>query len=191
MALRFTLTRILPSAAVFLALIAGALLADLLLHLAKLAWVGRYGGIVGAALLVVSFLYSMRKRKWIAFGSPKGLLRAHEALGWTGALVVLVHGGIHFNALVPWLALVAMVVVVASGLTGKFLLEDARASLKVREGEIREAGLAAAEIEKELLSHALLVGTMKQWRKVHLPLTMVFLALALLHVSATLLFWRW
>jgi len=40
-ALRFALTRILPSAAVFLALLAGALLADLLLHLARLAWVGR------------------------------------------------------------------------------------------------------------------------------------------------------
>lgn len=85
----------------------------------------------------------------------------------------------------------ATVVVVASGLTGKFLLEDARASLKVREGELRGAGLAADEIEKELLSHAFLAGTMKQWRKVHLPLAMVFLALALLHVSATLLFWRW
>ena len=42
-----------------------------------------------------------------------------------------------------------------------------------------------------LLAGTLLVDTMKQWRRVHLPLTMVFLALALLHVTATLPFWRW
>lgn len=191
MAIRFTITRILPALALFLALLAGTLLVDLLLHVLKLAWVGRYCGVVGTALLVVSFLYSLRKRKLIGFGSPRGLLRSHEALGWIGALVLLVHGGIHFHALIPWLALAAMVVVVASGLTGKLLLEDARASLKARETELRQVRRAAAEIEKELLGHALLVDTMKQWRRVHLPLTMVFLALAILHVATTLLFWRW
>ena len=118
MAIRFTITRILPALALFLALLAGTLLVDLLLHVLKVAWVGRYCGVVGTALLAVSFLYSLRKRKLIGFGSPRALLRGHEALGWIGALVLLVHGGIHFNALVPWLALAAMVVVVASGLQG-------------------------------------------------------------------------
>lgn len=191
MALRFTLTRILPTLLLFLALIAGAISIDYLLHLLGLAWIGRYGGIVGSALILVSFLYSMKKRKWISAGSMKGLLRSHEALGWTGALVVLVHGGIHFYALIPWLALAAMVVVVASGLTGRFLLEDAQASLKGRAEELRKEGLSAADVERELLSHSLLVGTMKQWRKVHMPLTMIFLGLSLLHITATLLFWRW
>ncbi|MHB8798134.1 MAG: hypothetical protein ACYDBY_06680 [Thermoanaerobaculia bacterium] len=191
MALRFAVTRILPSLALFLALLAGAVLADLLLHGLGLAWVGRYGGPAGSALLAASFLYSARKRKLLTVGSPKALLRAHELLGWTGALLVLVHGGIHFNALVPWLALAAMVVVVGSGLTGRFLLEDARASLRGRAAELKEAGLSPAEVEQELLGVSLLVDTMKRWRSVHLPLTMVFAGLALVHVVATLLFWRW
>ncbi len=191
MALRFAVTRILPSLAFFLALIAGAIACDLVLHRAGLAWVGRYGGIAGSILLAVSFLYSARKRKLLTRGSPKALLRAHETLGWVGALLVLVHGGIHFNALVPWLALLAMVVVVASGLTGRFLLEDARGSLRERAEEMKKAGLSPAEVERELLGVALLVDTMKQWRKVHLPLTMVFSGLVLVHVVATLLFWRW
>lgn len=191
MALRFTVTRILPSLALFLALLAGAILVDLLLHGLGLAWVGRYGGLAGSALILASFLYSARKRKVLSVGSPRALLRAHEALGWTGALLVLVHGGIHFNALVPWLALAAMVVVVGSGLTGRFLLEDARASLRERAAELKEAGLSPAEVEQELLGVSLLVDTMKRWRSVHLPLTMVFAGLALVHVVATLLFWRW
>ncbi len=179
MALRFTVTRILPSLALFLALLAGAVLVDLLLHGLGLAWVGRYGGPAGSALIAVSFLYSARKRKLLTGGSPKALLRAHELLGWTGALLILVHGGIHFNALVPWLALAAMVVVVGSGLTGRFLLEDARASLRERAAELKEAGLSPAEVEQELLGVSLLVDTMKRWRSVHLPLTRVFAGLAL------------
>ena len=191
MAFRFTFTRIVPSLLLYLALLACAVLVDYVLHVLRLAWVGRYCGIAGSALLVASFLYSLRKRKLLLAGSPKGLLKLHETLGWIGALVLLVHGGIHFYALIPWLAVLAMLVVVASGLTGRFLLEEARASLREREEELRRAGLAPDEVEKELLGHSLLVGTMKQWRRVHMPLTMVFLALALLHVTVTMLFWEW
>lgn len=191
MALRFTLTRILPTLLLFLALIATAIFLDYLLHLLGLDWIGRYCGLVGTALILTSFIYSMRKRKWIASGSMKGLLKSHETLGWLGALVVLVHGGIHFYALIPWLALSAMLVVVASGLTGRFLLEEAQIRIKGKSDEMRKAGRSAADIESELIGQSLLVGTMKQWRQVHMPLTMVFLALSLLHITATALFWRW
>ena len=138
-----------------------------------------------------SFVYSLRKRRVIEVGSPKTLLQAHEVLGWTGAVMVLVHGGIHFNALLPWLALLAMVVVVASGLTGKYLLQQARERLKTKEQELQAEGASAGDREKALLGQALLVGTMKQWRRVHLPLTMVFAGLATIHIIATLVLWRW
>jgi hypothetical protein len=32
------------------------------------------------------------------------LLRWHEGLAWLGSLLVLVHAGIHFNAILGWLA---------------------------------------------------------------------------------------
>jgi hypothetical protein len=175
----------------FLSLLGGAVLVDYVLHLMGLAWIGRYCGIAGTTLLLLSFLYSLRKRKFIRTGSPAGLLKSHEVLGWSGALVLLVHGGIHFYALIPWLALLAMLIVVASGLTGRFLLEEARTSLKGKTAEMRQEGRSEGEIEKELLGHSLLVETMKNWRRVHMPLTMVFLALSLLHIIATALFWRW
>ncbi len=63
--------------------------------------------------------------------------------------MILVHGGIHFNAVIPWLALFAMVIVVASGLTGKYLLKEAKESLKDKQIELKSRNLSPNEIEKE------------------------------------------
>jgi hypothetical protein len=38
---------------------------------------------------------------------------------WLGSLMVLIHAGIHFNAILPWLATIAMGVNVISGMVGK------------------------------------------------------------------------
>jgi hypothetical protein len=189
--MRVTLTKILPAVLVYGALIVAAVCLDLLLHYGKLVWVGRYLGVVGSGTILASFLYSARKRKLISIGSPRRLLQAHEWCGWLGALMVLVHGGIHLNAVLPWLALLAMMAVVASGLTGSYLLQNARASLADRAADLQGSGLPPAERERELLWHSLLVDTMTHWRRIHMPLTMVFTGLATIHIVATLLLWRW
>jgi hypothetical protein len=191
MALKFVGTKIIPSAFIFISLILSAILIDFLFHLAGLVWIGRYLGIVGTFIIITSFIYSLRKRKIIKSGSPKRLLQNHELLGWIGALFILVHGGIHFNAIIPWLALFAMVIVVASGLTGKYLLKQAKERLKDKEAELIKQNISTEEIEKELLYNSLLVDTMQKWRKVHMPLTMIFIAFALIHIIITLLMWRW
>lgn len=191
MALKFVGTKIIPSAFVFILLILSAILIDFLFHLSGLVWVGRYLGIVGTFVIITSFIYSLRKRKIIKSGSPKRLLQNHELQGWIGALFILVHGGIHFNAVIPWLALFAMVVVVASGLTGKYLLKQAKERLKDKEAELVAQNKTIEEIEKELLYSSLLVDTMQKWRKVHMPLTMIFIAFTLIHIIITLLMWRW
>ena len=59
-------------------------------------------------------------------------------MAWLGSLLVLVHAGIHFNAILGWLAVWAMLIDVGSGLTGKFLLERSRRRLE------RSAGNACA-----------------------------------------------
>jgi hypothetical protein len=189
--MRFTLTRVVPGVVAFAGLFGAALGLDYGLHRVGLASIGRYLGVAGTLLVAVSFLYSLRKRRVIRVGAPQVLLQAHEVLGWIGAVMILVHGGIHFNAPLPWLAMLAMVIVVASGLTGKYLLQDARQRLREKEQELRAAGSAPADVEKAVFGQALLVDTMKQWRRVHLPLTMVFLGLAAVHVVATLVLWRW
>ena len=57
--------RALPFAILLLSLVAGALLVDLLLHRLDLGWVGRDLGWVGTLLILASFVYSLRKRRWI------------------------------------------------------------------------------------------------------------------------------
>jgi hypothetical protein len=94
-----------------------------LLHVVNAVWIGRYLGIPGTLLILGSFGYSLRKRQMIKAGKPAQLLRLHERMAWAGSLLLLVHAGIHFNAILGWLAVFAMLLNVGSGLTGKFLLD--------------------------------------------------------------------
>jgi hypothetical protein len=185
------LRRLAPSFLWYALLIASALGLDHVLHRLGLYWVGRYLGILGVALILLSFIYSLRKRKLLRSGSPKALLDLHEYLSWAGALAILTHAGVHYNAVLPWAAVVLMLVVVASGFVGKNLIQEARAGLKARERELKAGGLNDAEVEKRLLLEAAAVGAMQRWRSVHLPLTITFGTLALVHVASIFVFWRW
>ena len=98
--------------------------------------------------------------------------------------MVLVHAGVHFNAWIPWLALAAMMIVVASGLTGQVLLKRANEVLKAR----RAAGARGAEVS---VLDAVTVDVMKRWREVHMPINAVFLVLLLAHLGSVLVFRHW
>lgn len=191
MALKFTFKKLLPLLLIYLSLFISAAALHLFLHSSGYKWTLRYLGIVGTTLILLSFIYSLRKRKIISVGKPKRLLQIHEALAWTGALMILAHSGIEFDAVIPRMASIAMLVVVASGLTGKYLLKEARESLKNRREELKSKNLSEEEIEKELFSLSLLADKMQMWRSVHIPLTVIFAAFALLHIIFTLLLWRW
>lgn len=180
-----------PFVVMFVTLIAATIIADALLHLFDLVWIGRYLGIPGTLLIVLSFFYSMRKRKVISFGKPKTLLTLHETLTWLGALMILVHGGIHVYAILPWLALLAMLVNVASGMTGKYLLDRARRRLAAKKAALAETELIESARAKELFWDSVTVDVMKRWRAVHFPITLAFAVLALTHIFSIFLFWQW
>jgi hypothetical protein len=186
------LRRVVPFAFWYILLIVLTIVLDLFLHRLGLFWVGRYLGICGTILLVLSFAYSLRKRKIINFGSPKELLNVHEYLSWAGVLMILVHAGWHFNAVLPWLAVLLMVAVVASGFTGKFLLREARDRLNARKQELQQTDrVSKEEIDKKLFLDSLTVDLMENWRHVHLPLTAIFAALATVHIVSILVLWKW
>jgi hypothetical protein len=165
-----------------------AIAIDYLLHLANAVFIGRYLGMAGTLLLIASFIYSLRKRKIIKTGSPKSFLLVHEYMAWSAALLLLIHAGVHFNAILPWLAVVMMLVAVASGLVGKFLFKKAIDEVKSRKQELIKSGLTAEEADKELFFDGLIVDGMKRWRVVHLPITLVFAALAALHILSIIMF---
>jgi hypothetical protein len=180
---------VLPHFLAFAALVAATLAIDVALHLLGAVWVGRYLGIPGVLLIVGSFVYSLRKRKLIKLGKPVALLRLHERMAWAGSLLVLVHAGIHFNALLGWLAVLAMMINVGSGLTGKFLLERSRQRLTECRQRLRDQGLSDEEVDDRLYWDSLTFDVVKQWRVIHFPITLAFAVLALAHIIAVLLFW--
>ena len=175
-----------------LGLLAAATIAgDYLLHRLNLVWVGRYLGIPGTLLIIGSLVYSLRKRKVITTGNPKTLLTLHEIGTWLGSLMVLVHAGIHVNAILPWLATVAMGVNVISGMVGKLLLGRSREHVLGQRDHYQLRGLSKAEVERAVFWDAVTLDAMAKWRKVHIPIFIVFAVLALGHIVSIFLLWGW
>lgn len=161
---------------------------DFILHQFDLVFIGRYLGTAGTIVILVSFIYSLRKRKIIKSGSPKQLLLLHEYLAWAGSIMLLVHAGIHFNAWLPWLAIVMLLISVGSGLVGKFLLKRANETLKERRAGLIRTGISKEEVDKKLFFDSITVDLMKKWRVVHLPITLLLGLLALLHILSIIMF---
>ena len=182
---------VIPFVMMFGALVLSTIITDTLLHQFNLVWIGRWLGIPGTILILLSFFYSMRKRKMISFGKPRTLLILHETLTWLGALMILVHAGIHIYTILPWLALIAMLVNVISGMTGKYLLDRSRRFLAVKKEAYSQQGLSEEAIEKKLFWDATTFDLMKKWRVVHLPITLAFAVLGITHILSIFLFWQW
>jgi len=165
-----------------------AIAIDYFLHRFQLVSVGRYLGFIGTFVIIISFVYSLRKRKIVKSGSPKQLLMLHEYLAWIGSIMLLVHAGIHFNAVLPWLAIIILLVAVASGLVGKFLLKKANETLKERKQELIRTGMSQEDADKKLFFDSITVDLMKKWRVVHLPITLILGLLSLMHIITIVMF---
>jgi hypothetical protein len=172
-------------------LLAATLAGDYLLHRFNLVWVGRYLGIPGTLLIIGSLYYSLRKRKYVQSGDLKSLLKMHEFGTWLGSLMVLIHAGIHFNAILPWLATIAMGVNVISGMVGKMLLKSSREHIQGERDKFQLRGMSKAEVEQAMFWDAVAIDAMAKWRKVHIPIFIVFAVLALGHIFSIFLFWGW
>lgn len=182
---------VLPFTLLLGALAVAAVAGDYALHRLNLVWVGRYLGIPGTLLIIGSLYYSLRKRKHVTTGDPKTLLKMHEFSAWLGSLMVLIHAGVHFNAILPWLATVAMGINVISGLVGKLLLARAREHMNTQRSHFQLRGLSKPEVEQAVFWDAVAVDAMTRWRKVHIPIFVVFAVLALGHIISVFLFWGW
>ena len=129
--------------------------------------VGHGIGIVGSVLmLMTATLYSLRKLRTDArWGSASGWLSFHMVTGLVGPYLVLLHSALRFNGLAG-LTMLLTVIVVASGLTGRYLYTR----LPRAPGAAAGAGRRAFAV----------------WHLVHLPLTWALFAAATVHVVAAL-----
>lgn len=183
--------RTLPLTISYLLLIVAGISLDYLLHIANLVWVGRYLGIVGTLFIASSFSYSARKKKVIKNGALKFFLKLHCNTGWIGTLMIFVHSGIHFNAILPWMATVLMMVVTASGHVGQYLLKKVKEEVKIK---MKGLGISASiddELDQQHYWDTLTIKTLEQWRTVHMPMVSVLLALTIIHILSIFFFWNW
>ena len=56
---------------------------------------------------------------------------------------------------------------------------------------MREGGLSEQQLEERMYWDSLTFDLVRQWRVVHLPITLAFASLAAAHIFGELLFWSW
>lgn len=84
--------------------------------------IGQTLGLVGAALMLVPFVYMLRKRVpgLRSIGSARGWLEVHLFCGVVGPVLVTLHTSFKFNGIIS-AAYWSMVIVMLSGFIGRFL----------------------------------------------------------------------
>lgn len=149
---------------------------------------GHLTGWVGLGVILLGFGYSFRKRSAPERHWPKGWFRVHMVAGVLGPLLILVHAGNHFHALVPVLALLTMGLVVLSGITGQAVHYMVLRTLHDQRRELAQQGLSEEEIDARLHTMAAQEKVFRFWQYLHTPVTITFLLLTLLHVGGALFF---
>jgi hypothetical protein len=144
--------------------------------------VGHGIGVVGFVLILMTeTLYSIRKRltdvKW---GSMASWLRFHIFTGLVGPYMVLLHTSMRFGRLAG-VAMLFTVVVVASGVIGRYLYTAVPRTVYAA-----EATVSAADLERRAGRLAAQRGALATWHAIHVPLTWVLITTALVHAAAAL-----
>ncbi len=183
--------RVLPLSFSYLLLITASLALDYILHAGGYDWAGRYLGIAGAVLVAFSFGYSARKRKLIATGPLGVFLRLHCNAGWIGTLMIFVHSGIHFNAILPWSATAFMMVVTASGHVGQYLVRKLREEVKVKKKQLGIKDGDVDGLEQQVYWDAMTLKAFEKWRHMHMPMVSFLVVLTIIHIVSVTLFMNW
>jgi len=149
---------------------------------------GHFVGWGGLAVILSVFVYSVKKRYRRKAGWPKGWFRVHQVAGVIGPLLILVHAGAHFHALVPTLTLLALAMVAVSGVIGVAVHRKALSLLGVKRRELLGQGLADEDVENRLYELASAEETFRVWQIIHVPMVMIFLVLLIAHIIGALYF---
>ncbi|MDO8444662.1 MAG: hypothetical protein Q7T53_00920 [Deltaproteobacteria bacterium] len=143
-------------------------------------------GIIGTLLVILSFGYSMRKKKLFKTGGMKGWLRAHEWLAIAGTVIIFVHTGIHFHGIVAIITLIFMFIAFISGLIGRYVYDNVKAELRLKKAGLKKDGLSEKEIEDSLTGLATASEALSKWRTYHMPVISILGVMVLYHAIAAL-----
>lgn len=90
---------------------------------------GHFLGIIGTVLILMTLIYPFRKRVLKKKGKQNPL-NSHITYGLLGPSLVVIHSGHKLESLVGILIFLSMVLVVLSGIVGRFLFKKVNRSFK-------------------------------------------------------------
>ncbi len=149
---------------------------------------GHLLGWLGLGIMLLVFGYSVKKRFGRLTGWPKAWFWLHQLAGIIAPVLIIVHAGPHFHALVPSLALVAMLIVTLSGLTGAMVHRKALMLLNAERKALLDQGLTKLQAEALLYDLAAEEAGFKTWRLIHVPVATIFMVLLAAHIGGALYF---
>lgn len=149
---------------------------------------GHVVGWLGLAVITLVFVYSLKKRHGLNVGTPRGWLHVHIVAGVVGPVLILVHSGAHFHALVPLVAMVIMAIIVISGIVGQAIHLLALKTLNQQRRRFIQEGMPQEEVAARVEELAWEEELFRWWRAIHAPLTITFVAMTALHIFGALYF---
>jgi hypothetical protein len=122
-------------------------------------WIGHGLGILGGVMLLMMYLYPLRKRwKWLAKkGKTKHWLDYHILLGFAGPAIITFHSAFKFQG-IAGLAYWMMMAVVASGVVGRYFYARIPRKLDQVEMTIDEMSQARADLASQIHAQNLLAA---------------------------------
>ncbi|HUM38256.1 MAG TPA: hypothetical protein PKJ04_00935 [Nitrospira sp.] len=173
--------------------VVGALAFEALLSLDTVTPFGHTGyghgvGWAGLAVTLLVFVYPFRKRARPTRRWPRAWFRVHMVAGVIGPLLIFIHSGAHYHAVVPILAMVSMVVVVVSGIVGQLVHAASLRTLNEQRHLLQHQGMSENDIDAQLHGMASQEEAFRLWQAIHAPMTLMFLVFTLLHVVGALFF---
>ena len=151
--------------------------------------VGHGIGVAGFILmLMTATLYSLRKlRTDASWGSTASWLKFHMVTGLVGPYMVLLHTAMRFQGLAG-LTMLLTVVVVASGLVGRYIYTAVPRTVDGAGAAASGAGAVANGPHPDRRREQLAARrrALALWHTVHVPLTWALFAAAFVHVVAAL-----
>lgn len=97
--------------------------------------IGHLIGIAGTVIMFLAFVYPFRKRVLKKRGRQNPL-NTHIYYGLIGPSLVVIHSAHKFSSLIGMLCFLSMLVVVLSGIVGKFLFRRVNRTLKQQESDL-------------------------------------------------------
>lgn len=121
-------------------------------HLVAESGTGYWLGIAGSIIMLMLLAYPLRKRFRILHGIGRvaSWFRFHMIMGIVGPVLIILHTNFKLGSLNSRLALFTMLVVVASGIVGRYLYAKIHKGLYGKQIELRDVVADLAAINKNL-----------------------------------------